>query len=187
MKTNVTIPAVLQILSAILGVVSLLPMALGMAGIGSPLFPLASALTFLVFLCGPLLSLAAGLNVISAGAPRTYVLAVFWALLAFVGFLLFWRLPGHGLIGDWMAMAIIIVLVATMLPRPWLWAVIGGALQCLLLGFDTIWSIGHFFSSSTPSQFPTWAPIWFLGCLFAFVTAVLAFLRRDRNGGRRSV
>jgi len=172
--------AALAIASSILGVVSLLPMAFGIAGMGPPQFPLAIALTFVVFLGGPLLLLVASLGLIFPRAPRTSVLAAFFILLVVAGFLLFWRLPGHGFIVDWMVMSIVLVLIAAALGLPWRWAFIGGIWQGMLLGLAVAWSVRDFLSP-TPGPFPTQARVWFLGCLFALGTTALAFAWRNRK------
>jgi hypothetical protein len=180
MNKHLRFMAALAIVSSILGVLSLAPMVFGVVGLGSPLFPLATAVAFIAFLSGPLLLLAAGLGLIFSWGPRIFVLAAFFVLLAFAGFQLFWSRPEHGLIVDWMVMSVALVLMAAALRRPWLCAVVGGTWQGLLLGFGVIWTVGYYLFSSSLIQFSIRGPIiLLLGCLFASGTAILAFLWRD--------
>ncbi len=124
----------LAIAAAAAGIAGLLPLAFGMAGVAPPLFPLGNGVFFLVILGGPLLLLASGFHVLATRLSKRWFLAAFTALLVTAGLELFWKIPGHGLLLNWIAMSLVVVLITVALRRSWLWAVAGGVWTGVLLG-----------------------------------------------------
>jgi len=184
-KTSRYSLAALAIGASAIGTLVLLRVAFGMASIAIQAFPFGNALFFSAVLGGPLLLLASGLELLTAKLRRTWFLFGFLVILTGAGLLLFWELPGHGLLRDWIAMNVIIVLLTGVLRRPWLCAVVGGALTGALLGYGAIATTAKYLSPS-PGGFPTWTPIMFVGCLLAIGTAILALIRRNDSDTLRA-
>ena len=178
MKISRYLLAALAITASAIGTLILSRVAFGMPGIATPLFPFGNALSFSAVLGGPLLLLASGLGLITASLRRLWFLFGFLGILICAGFLLFWRLPRHGLLPDWIALNVVITLLAGLLRRTWLCAVVGGTWTGALLGFGVITTTAKYLSPS-PSGFPMWTPIMLLGCLLAIGTAILALVRRN--------
>jgi hypothetical protein len=169
----------LAITAAAAGIGGLLPPALGMVGMATPLFPLGSGLFFLVILGGPLLLLASGLHVLATRLSKRWFLGAFTALLVIVGLALFWKLPRHGLLLDWIAMSLVIVFIAAALRHSWLWAVVGGVWTGVLLGLASVQTAVEFLSPAYRGTPGWWWPLWLLGCILALATGIVAFIRRN--------
>jgi hypothetical protein len=170
MKLNRYSLAVLAIAASATGTLILIRAAFGMAGI-------ANALFFSAVLGGPLLLLSSGLELMAAKVRRTWFLFLFLGLLICAGLFLFWTLPGHGVLLDWIVMSVVVTLLAGILRRSWLCAVVGGTWTGALLGFGAIATSAQYLSPSA-GGFPTWTPIMFFGSLLAIGTAILAVARR---------
>lgn len=173
------LPCVLAIAAAAASIGGLLPLAFGMAGMATPLFPFGNGVLFLVTLGGPLLLLASGFHVMASRFFKGWFLVAFIGLLVTVGFVLFWRLPGHGLLLDWLAMSLVVVLIAAALRQSWLWAVVGGIWTGVLLGFASVQTAVEFLSPAYRGT-PGWSwLLWLLGCVLALTTGIVAFMRRN--------
>jgi hypothetical protein len=168
----------LAIAAAAAGIGGLLPLAFGMAGMVTPLFPLGNSVFFLAMLGGPLLLLASGFRGMAARFSSRWFLVAFTALLVLVGLALFWKLPGHGLLLDWMAMSLVVVLIAAALRPSWLWAVVGGVWTGILLALVSVGSAVAFLSPTARGT-PKWVPLWLLGCILALTSGIVAFMRRN--------
>lgn len=177
-NTNRTV-TILALVASTLSLGALLPLAFGMTSMARTFFPLGNALFLSVTLSGPLLLLAAGLHGVAASISKRRFLAAFMVLLVIVGLALFWRFPGHGLLPDWIAMSLAVVLIAAALSQSWLWAVVGGAWTGLLLGLASVQTAVEFLSPAYRGS-PEWRwPLWFLGCILAVTTGIVAFVRRN--------
>lgn len=171
---------VLAIAAAAAGIGGLLPLAFGMAGMATPLFPLGNGVFFLVTLGGPLLLLASGLHGMATRLSTRWFLVSFTSLLVIVGLALFWTLPGHGLLLDWIAMSLVIVLVASVLRHAWLWGVVGGASTGVILGLASVQTAVEFLSPAYRGSPGWWWPLWLLGCILALATGIVAFMGRNQ-------
>jgi hypothetical protein len=178
MRTTKHVASLLALVASAICIGGLLPLALGVAGMATVLIPLGVALFFLVMLSGPLLLLASGLQGITARFSKRWFLVGFTGFLVIVGIALFWKLPRHGLLLDWIAMSLVIALIAAALRRSWLWTVVGGAWTCVLLIAMLVGSAVAFLSPIARGT-PTWAPSWLLGCILAVASGIVAFVRRN--------
>jgi hypothetical protein len=169
----------LTIIAAFAGLVGLAPLAFSMQGISIPLFPLGNAVFFVVMLGGPVLLLASGLRVFAANVSTLSFLGAFMGLVITCGLLPPLSLQRHGLVVDWMAMVLITLLVAAGLRRSWLWGVVGGAWQAILLASFAVGSIQSAFFSPSASGFAKLTLIWVIGFLLAFISSVIAFRGRS--------
>lgn len=172
---------VLAIAAAVVGIGGLLPLAFGMAGMAMPRFPFVNGVFFLVVLGGPLLLLASGLHVAASRLVKGWFLVAFTAFLVIVGVGLFWRLPGHGALLDWIAMSFLVVLIAAVLRRTWLWATVGGVWTGVLLGFASVETAIEFLSPAYRGTPGWWWPLWLLGCILGLATGIIAFVRRNQT------
>ena len=178
MRTTKHVSTVLALVASTTCIGGLLPLAFGVAGMATALFPLGNAVFFLLMMGGPLLLLASGFQSIVARFSKRWFLVAFAGFLVIVGLALFWKLPGHGLLLDWIAMSLVIALIAAALRRGWLWAVVGGAWTGILLAIMLASSAVAFLSPAVRGT-PTWAPLWLLGCILALASGVVAFTRRN--------
>jgi lysylphosphatidylglycerol synthetase-like protein (DUF2156 family) len=178
MRTTKHVSTVLALVASTICIGGLLPLAFGVSGMTTAVFPLGNAVFFLVIMGGPLLLLASGFQSMVGRFFKRWFLVAFAGLLVIVGLALFWKLPGHGLLLDWMAMSLVIVLIAAALRRGWLWAVVGGAWTCVLLAVMLATSTIAFLSPAARGT-PTWAPLWLLGCILALASGIVAFMRRN--------
>ena len=170
----------LAIAAAVVGIGGLLPLAFGMPGMTTPLFPFATAVFFLVVLGGPLLLLASGLHVAASRLAKKWFLVAFMAFLVIVGIGLFWRLPGRGALLDWITMSFLVVLIAAALRRSWLWGAVGGAWTGVLLGLASVQTAVEFLSPAYHGTPGWWWPLWLLGCILALTSGIVAFIRRNQ-------
>jgi hypothetical protein len=170
------------IFASAIGFFGLVPLAFALPGISVPLFPFGNAIFFLVMLGGPVLLLGSGLRAITARFSALGFLVAFTALVIIVGMLPPLTLQRHGLLKDWIVMALLTSLIAAGLRRGWLWGVVGGAWQSVVLAILAVESVWSAFFSPSASNFSKLTYIWTLGFLLALSSSILAFRRRDSSG-----
>ena len=168
---------VLTFVAVAVGIYLLLPLALAMPAISTPLFPLATSLYFLVMLGGPLLMFASGLRQVITGISRKWFLAAFAALLVAAGGGLFERFLREEILFDWLAMSLLITLVAALLRRNWLWGVVGGVWTGSVLAALCVAGALKSLSSATLLTELTFS----FGCVLAFTNGVVAFMCRSQE------
>jgi hypothetical protein len=169
------IAPVITIAAAGVGFCGLLPLA-ALPSIAEPLFPLVIAITFFVWLGGPLTLLAAGIRDLARGSSKLLFLSAFTLLQSIVGILLFWRVPRFFL--DWAIMSLAIVLILLVLRRAWLWAVVGGAWTGLL-AIGEVHTVSEYLSP-TVRGVPNWTllGLWIVVCVLSLTSCILGFMRR---------
>jgi len=177
----------LAIAAAAAGVVGLSPLAFGMAGMATPLFPFAGSMFLLVILGGPLLLLASGVYTAAARVSKPWFLVSFTVFLVIAGFALFWKVPAHGVLLDWTVMSIVIALIAASLRRSWLWALVGGTWTGALLGSVSVQTAIEFLSPAYHGTPGWWWPLWLIGCILALTTGIVAFMGRKGRWAARGV
>jgi F0F1-type ATP synthase assembly protein I len=173
------IAPVITIAAAVVGFCGLLPLAFALPGIATPLFRLAITITFLLWLGGPLILLAAGIRDLAKRSSKLLFLIVFTLLLFAAGILLFWRLPRHGFLLDWVMMSLAIVTILALVKHVWLWAVVGGAWSAALLGITGVGTMVVYLlpaASGTPNW--TLLCLWLVGCVLSLASCILAFMHR---------
>jgi isoprenylcysteine carboxyl methyltransferase (ICMT) family protein YpbQ len=173
------IAPVITIAAAGVGFCGLLPLAFALPGIATPLFRLIIAITFFLWLGGPLILLAAGIRDLAKRSSKLLFLTAFALLLFTVGIFLFWRLPQHGFFLDWVMMTLAIVLILALLRQVWLWAVVGGAWTGILLAIGEAHTVSEYLSP-TVRGVPNWTLLclWLIGCILSLTSCILAFMRR---------
>jgi len=173
-------PVALAILAALVGVAGLLPLAFGMPGIAMPLFPFASTAFLLLMLGGPLLLLASGLQGIARNVPKSRFFVSFIAFMVVMGFALFWKSPSRRFSFDWILMTLVVVLIAAALRHTWVWSVVGGIWTGTLLGLASAQTAVEVLSPAYHGSPGWWWPLWLVGCILAFGSATIAFVRRSQ-------
>jgi hypothetical protein len=162
----------LDVVTSLVALMGLLPIAGGLPSIGSHGEPLNDGLWFTANLGGALLLLAGGTKTLLRKVSSPGYVAVFTASIAALGSL---RLELSGfrhLISGWFILALCVGALLLWLRRPWVWAVVGTTWCVLLLG---IWSIGGvmaYLSAAAP-QFPFFLPFQILACVFALALLIL--------------
>jgi hypothetical protein len=172
-KKFITLLALVASATALLG---LIPVAFALPLIAAPVFPLGTALFFVLVLGGPLLLLASAFHNIATGSSRLLFLIGFTVVVMSGGFLFSMRVPKLWL--DWITMSVAISLIAAMLRTTWLWALVGGVWAGGVLGVLVLASTREFLSPTTGGGFPKWAPVWLLDCVLALLSSLVTFLRR---------
>lgn len=162
----------LDLVASVVALIGLLPIAGGLPSIAAPAIPFGNAIFFTAILGGALLLLASGPKmVIPTTFSRWYVL-VYTALVAAMGAarLLWTGFPN--LVAGWLVMAGCIGGLLLILRRFWIWAVVGGIWNSLLLGTFSYFEILSYLSTPT-QQFSYLLPVHLFGCVFA---ALVGFL-----------
>ncbi len=165
----------LAVVTAIVALGGLLPIAGGLPAIASPVIPLADAMWFTANLAGALLLLAAGFQMLFRRATIPRYVCGYTILLIVIGELRLWFAGFHRLTLGWLVMAVCIGVLLIVLRRVWLWALVGGIWSGLILGFWCYGGIVSYVSASAP-QFPALLFVQAIGCVSAIVIG-LAYLR----------
>jgi hypothetical protein len=170
-STSSALP-ILAIVSAIVALVGLLPLAGGLPAIASPALFSADAIWFTVNLAGPLLLLAAGVRLLLPGPSQLVYVSIYIAVLIAIGELRLWLAGFPRLTIGWLMMSVCVGLLLLILQRFWVWALVGGIWSGLLLGFWSYGGIVSYMSASAP-QFPMLLPVQIIGCLLTLLVAGL--------------
>ena len=169
---------VLDILTSLVILFGLLPMAGGLPGIASQGQPVMDGVWFTINLGGALLLLASGLKALLRKTPLHRFVFLYAFLIGVLGTLRL-QIVGFGLlIPGWLLLAFCVGVMLLSIRRPWFWT-IGGIIWCMLvLG---VWSAGGImaYSSASAPQFPFYLPLQILAWIFVVVLLVLHFRFRD--------
>jgi hypothetical protein len=170
----------LDVVTALIALCGLLPIAGGLPGVASQGQPIVDGIWFTVNLGGALLLLAGGVKLLLRKAPLHIFVLIYAAFIGMSGTL---RLELAGfqlLVGGWLLMAFCVGGLLLALRSPWLWAVVGATWCVLLLGF---WSVGGVigFLSIETRQFSPFLPLQILAFVLALMVLGLHSIPAQRG------
>lgn len=163
---------ILDIVTSLIALCGLLPIAGGLPSIASSGGPLADGVWFTANLGGALLLLAGGLKSLFPKITDRHFLFAYATSIALLGTL---RLELAGfprLVGGWLFLSLCIGGLLLSLRVARLWSTVGTLWCALLLALWSVGGVMAYFSASAP-EFPLFLPFQILGCISAFVLFVL--------------
>lgn len=173
----------LDVVTSLVALLGLLPMAGGLSSIASTGEPLSDGIWFTINLGGAFLLLAGGVKLLLRAVPLYPFVFAYAVSIAVLGTVRLQLVGFHRLVTGWLLVALFVGGLLLLLRRPWLWPPVGAAWCALLLG---IWSAGGvigYLSAAAP-QFPFFLPVQMLGCVGALVLLIFHIVcRRAAIGG----
>jgi hypothetical protein len=162
----------LDVLTSLIALRGLLPIAGGLPGIASQGQPIIDGFWFTVTLGGALLLLAGGVGLLLRRASLHRFALVYAAFIGVSGAVRLELVGFRILLVGWLLMALCVGGMLLALHRPWLWAVAGATWCVLLLGFLSVGGVISFLSIET-SRLSPFLPLQIVAFVLALVVLVL--------------
>jgi hypothetical protein len=171
-----TLPS-LEIVTAVIALWGLLPLAGGLPSIASPGEPLVDGMWFTVSLGGAFLLLAGGVKQLLPKITPPWFVVVYVASIGLLGIMRLQFTGFNRFAPGWLVLVFCVGALLLMHRRPWIWATVGAAWCSLLLGIGVIGAaILH---ASDGVRFPILLPLFLIAGVLAITTLVLNIVYRQ--------
>lgn len=171
---------ILDVVSALLALGALLPIAGGFPSIASTGDALIDGMWFTVILGGPFLLLAGGLNLAFPSVPSPWFIVVYVATIGLLGIM---RLSFAGfnlLTPGWLVLVCCVGGLLLMHRQPWAWAMLGGAWCVVILGLG-VTALVMAYTSPNPGTFPLFFVVFTTAGFSLSIAVVVVHFRQRRQ------